>query len=126
MRYKEIVQNPIKNVVRHFINYVHDKLGLEGPVPAIQFSEDERDAVQNHHTGSYGIHSDQIWVYIKGRALVDILRTVAHELTHAKQDELKLLRHHDAPGSKHEVDADAVAGTIVKLYGADHPEIFKL
>lgn len=125
MRYRELTHNPTKNIVKHFVDYVHDKLKLKGPVPSIDFSEDEQDAVQQHHTGSYGIHNNKIWVYIKGRALVDILRTVAHELVHAKQDEQKLLRHHDAPGSKHEVDADAIAGTIVKLYGAEHPEIFR-
>ena len=125
MRYKELTHNPVKGIVKDFLNYVHSKLDLEGPVPSIHFSQDEGEAVGQHHTGAYGIHNNKIWVYIKGRALVDILRTVCHELVHAKQDELHLLRHHDKPGSKHEVDADAIAGTLIKLYGAKNPQIFK-
>lgn len=124
MRYRELIQNPNKAIIKKFVDFVHKKLDLDGPVPNVQFSEDEDEAVSKHHTGSYDIHKNTIWVYIKDRALVDILRTLCHEIVHAKQDELHLLRHHDKAGSKHEVQADAIAGTLIKLFGQRHKEIF--
>jgi hypothetical protein len=58
--------------------------------------------------------------------LVDILRTVAHELRHLSQGEKGLIKPNSSyPGSPIEVDADAWAGMIIKVFGKDNREIFQ-
>jgi hypothetical protein len=64
-----------------------------------------------------------MWVYTGNRNLIDILRTVAHELTHRKQGLEGRIKGASPPGSKLEREADAQAGYLMKLYGAEHPEI---
>jgi len=63
-----------------------------------------------------------IVVTIKGRHQMDIMRTLAHELTHYKQMET-----HDpdgATGSEDENSANAVAGILLRNWGKMHPDMF--
>ena len=107
---------------KHFINWVYDKKNINGPRPKIIFS-DRKESPDMHHTGWYRKESNTMWVYTGNRNLIDILRTVAHELTHRKQGEQGRIHGHSPPGSKLEREADAEAGYLMKLYGAEYPEI---
>jgi hypothetical protein len=51
------------------------------------------------------------------------MRTIAHELVHYQQKTLHR-KGKSSAGSKHENEANAVAGEIVRKYGQKHPEIF--
>lgn len=54
----------------------------------------------------------------KNRALVDIMRSVAHELVHHKQFERGQLKERPADvDSKEENEANAKAGAYIKLFG---------
>ena len=65
-------------------------------------------------------------MYAKNRNLVDILRTVFHELVHVRQDEIGMLKPGDSyPGSPVEVMADMIAGKFIKIYGEKHHYIFQ-
>jgi Zn-dependent peptidase ImmA (M78 family) len=65
-----------------------------------------------------------MWIYTGNRNLIDIMRTVAHELTHRKQHEDGRINGDQSyPGSPIEQEADAVAGYLMKLYGKENPEI---
>ena len=67
-----------------------------------------------------------MWIYTGNRNLIDIMRTVAHELAHRKQFEDDMVHGDQAyPGSPIEQQADAVAGYLMKLYGKEHPEIIE-
>jgi hypothetical protein len=58
--------------------------------------------------------------------MVDIMRTVYHELTHVRQGELNMIKPGDSyPGSPIEMLADMSAGKYMKVFGKDHPEIFQ-
>jgi hypothetical protein len=58
--------------------------------------------------------------------MVDIARTVAHELTHVRQGELNMIKPGDSyPGSPIEMLADMVAGKLIKIYGAKNHQIFQ-
>ena len=95
-------------------------------LPKIELSDDTQDAQDNHHTGSHVPGDKSVWVYVKNRNLVDILRSVAHELTHVKQGELGLLTPGCSyPGSPVEAHADMVAGKYMKVYGKKHHYIFQ-
>lgn len=94
-------------------------------LPNIELSYDTEEAQTNHHTGGHVPGSDTIWVYAN-RNLVDILRTVLHELVHVRQGELGMIKNGSSyPGSPIEVLADAIAGKYIKIYGKQNPHIFQ-
>jgi hypothetical protein len=109
--------------INKFIEWTKEVLHIKGN-PKFTFSADTEKAQKGHHTG---VHSgDQIWVYIGNRNLIDIFRTVFHELVHQRQDELGMIEAGDSyPGSPIEAMADMLAGKYIKIYGKEHPEIFQ-
>ena len=111
-------------LVKDFIRWAYKKLRINAPLPTIIFS-DEKDSPDMHHTGWYKKDTDTMWVYTHNRNLIDILRTVAHELTHRRQDVQGRIKVHSPPGSKLEREADEQAGILMKLYGKMHPEIIQ-
>lgn len=68
-----------------------------------------------------------ITVYVKDRALVDICRSIAHELVHHKQNLdgnlIDAIKDGD-DGSPIENEANAVAGVLIRKYGKLHPNIY--
>ena len=83
----------------------------------------ERQPYDIKTTASYVIGDNEIFVYAKGRAVVDILRSIAHEMSHMRQDEMGLI---DGPvqdiGGFHEDDANARAGQLIKMYAKENPK----
>ena len=56
---------------------------------------------------------------------MDILRTVAHELTHQRQGEVADVPDHAGEtGSRWENEANALAGVLMREYGQQHPALF--
>jgi hypothetical protein len=71
-------------------------------------------------TGSYAPGTGHILCRQEGRALVDIMRTVAHELVHQRQDELgELQERHPDIGGRVEDEANALAGMLIKQFVLD-------
>jgi hypothetical protein len=96
-----------------------------GNMPKIVISYDTEEAQEGHHTGKHEMGSDEIWVY-GNRNLIDIMRTVFHELVHIRQGEKDLIKAGDSyPGSPIEAAADMVAGKYIKIYGKENPHIFQ-
>lgn len=94
--------------------------------PKIILSMDTEEAQTHHHTGRHIHGEDKIWVYAKNRNLVDILRTVFHEIVHVRQGEKGEIGPHSSyPGSPIEVEADALAGKFIKIYGEKNHHIFQ-
>jgi hypothetical protein len=95
-------------------------------MPRIKLSYDSEEAQQGHHTGKHELGSDEIWVYANNRNLVDILRTVFHELEHIRQGENDEIEPGSSyPGSPIEAKADMVAGMYIKIYGEKNRHIFQ-
>lgn len=114
-----------KDIMDEFVNWTKQILGIESD-PKIHWSADTTQAQQGHHTGRHTEGSNEIWVYIKNRNLVDIMRTVFHELVHVRQSEKgKIKPNSSYPGSPIERQADELAGKYIKIFGAKHPEIFQ-
>ena len=119
---KDLNQDP---VVQKFIKFAARTLKLE-KTPKIEFSYDTDEAQQGHHTGRHNPETGEVWVYCDKRNLVDILRTVFHELVHVRQGELGMIKPGDSyPGSPIEAEADMMAGKYMKIFGKAHPEIFQ-
>ena len=115
----------IEQEVQKFAEWASRRCHLENPVK-IQLSYDTEEAQEGHHTGRHIHGSDTVWVYVNNRNLVDILRTVFHEIVHVRQDELNMIKPGDSyPGSPIEAMADMLAGKYIKIYGKKHPEIFQ-
>ena len=114
--------NPI---MQKFIQFAAQNLNLQS-IPEIEFSYDTEEAQEGHHTGRHSENDNSIWVYVANRNMVDIMRTVYHELTHVRQGELNMIKPGDSyPGSPIEMLADMTAGKAMKIFGKDHPEIFQ-
>ena len=112
-------------VMQEFIRWTIDKINLETP-PKFEWSYDTQEAQVNHHTGRHTEGENDVWVYVKNRNLVDIMRTVFHELVHCRQSELGMIQPGDSyPGSPIEMEADMMAGKYMKVFGKKHPEIFQ-
>jgi hypothetical protein len=115
----------IEDEVNKFAQWTGKKLNLKN-VPKIELSYDTEEAQNNHHTGGHTTGEGMIWVYVKNRNLVDILRTVFHELVHVRQDELNMIKPGSSyPGSPIEAMADMLAGKYIKIYGKNNHHIFQ-
>lgn len=114
-----------KEQLRDFVRWCVEKLDIQQQLPKIRF-QDAKEGPDQHHTGYYNDNQDVMWIYTGNRNMIDIMRTVAHELTHRKQHEDNRVHGDQAyPGSPIEQEADAVAGYLMKLYGREHPEIIE-
>jgi hypothetical protein len=115
----------IAGEVEKFKDWACEKLHIKNP-PKIELSYDTEEAQQGHHTGRHVIGGDSIWVYANNRNLIDILRTVFHELVHVRQGELGMVGPNDSyPGSPIEAMADMLAGKYIKIYGKANRKVFQ-
>lgn len=119
------IDGDLRGEIDKFVAWTAKKLNLQ-QIPKIELSTDTEEAQTNHHTGGHIMGSDEIWVYVKNRNLVDILRTLFHELVHCRQGELDMIKPGDSyPGSPIEVMADVLAGKYIKIYGEQNHHIFQ-
>ena len=115
----------LESEVAKFVDWTAKRLNLK-KVPAIELSMDSEEAQTNHHTGGHVPGEGSVWVYAKNRNLVDILRTVFHELVHVRQHEIGMIKPGDSyPGSPIEAMADMLAGKYIKIYGEKNNHIFQ-
>jgi len=115
----------IEDEVNKFADWACGILELENQ-PKIELSMDTEDAQTNHHTGRHVDGENSVWVYANNRNLVDILRTVFHELVHVRQGELDMIKPGSSyPGSPIEAQADMLAGKFIKIYGEKNHHIFQ-
>lgn len=110
------------DLLNKFVNFAGKYLGIKPPKIHLQFN---REGLVT--TASYG--NNNIKIYAKDRASVDIMRSIAHELVHMLQDQEGRLEQtqHDAnneAGSPIENEANAKAGEIMRKFGEEYTEIY--
>ena len=112
-------------IVSAFIDYCVQQLGIE-QMPVVKFKKDPQWSARNKTFGRYSPDQNLLEVSLADRHVMDILRTVAHELTHTRQHEVQ-----DVPssagetGSRWENEANARAGVLMRDYAQQHPEFFE-
>jgi Zn-dependent peptidase ImmA (M78 family) len=112
--------------INRFIDFVDEKLELDGDLPKISFSQDADEAKKMRSFGKYTPQTNELRVVTANRNLADILRTLAHELVHHKQrKENKLTSDSSETGSEHENEANALAGVLLREFGQKNPIIFE-
>lgn len=122
---EESKSNNLQKEVDKFAQWTAKKLNLQ-KIPKITLSMNTKEAQQGHHTGRHVQGSGEVWVYANKRNLVDILRTVFHELVHVRQEELGMIKPNSSyPGSPIEAMADMLAGKYIKIYGKMNRNIFQ-
>jgi Zn-dependent peptidase ImmA (M78 family) len=112
-------------IVNKFVGFVDGKLDFDD-VPMVKLSFDETDAQKNKSFGRYNPATNEIVVVAVNRNLADVLRTIAHELVHYKQNKMgKLNINSGKTGSTEENQANALAGILMREFGQLYPEIFE-
>lgn len=112
-----------RELMDKFIDFVKAYLELKKPVK-VKLTRDRTDITTSAY---YDIVNFLVVVYIKDRAIMDIMRSVAHELVHHHQNERGVLTgsvEDGSDGSDIENEANAVAGVIMRLFGKQNPEIY--
>lgn len=111
-------------IVNQFIQHTAERLGIEN-MPTIQIHEDPAWSEQHHSFGMFEPETHTLNVSLPNRHLLDVLRTVAHELTHCRQHEIESLPvNAGLTGSEWENEANASAGIIMRDFADAHPEYF--
>ena len=118
-----------KKTIDDFVEFVKKELGIKNEVDVqLQNNKDgiKTTAVYKYQDeGDEDFEQSEIRVFALDRALVDVLRSIAHELVHHMQNEKGDLKgKHSNVGGPIEDEANAVAGEMIKAYGLEHPEIY--
>ena len=109
-----------KYVFLLFVKFVVKELGIKNPYSVVL----SNDRSKFKTTAYYNNTTGELAVYKKGRALIDIMRSVAHELVHHKQNQdNKLTKNVKDIGGPIEDEANAVAGQLIKKFGYSHPKL---
>jgi predicted nucleotidyltransferase len=107
-----------------FMSYACQELQIKNPPTfevRYEFGEEQPSF------GAYVPSKHHIFINPSNRNMVDVLRTLAHELVHAKQNELGLLTPESGEtGSEHENDANSIAGILMRDYGKQNPNIYNI
>lgn len=92
-------------------------------LPKIKFLERPITSKESVSFAAYRPHSKEILIYTKNRHILDVFRSLAHEMVHYSQN----LKHDDLDGrtgSPHENEANAIAGQIMRKYNKLHADLF--
>jgi len=112
------------DMIDRFVRSCSDFLGME-KTPSIRLRKDPQWSQVNGTFGRYDPDTHRIELAVAGRHVVDILRTLAHEMTHARQNEVtKLPDDAGETGSSFEDSANAMAGRIMRHWAKSDPKIF--
>lgn len=107
-----------------FVKFVKEQLEIK-TVPTIKI-QNNRDGLKTTANYDYTKENKIIKVSSKGRALVDVMRSIAHEMVHHKQFEDGRLDGPQPPdiGGEIEDEANAKAGQFIKMYAKIDPTIY--
>jgi len=112
--------------IGEFIKYAIKNLEIQNPPRNLALSYDTAKAKEMRSFGYFDPNSNKIWVYCGNRNMGDILRTLAHELVHRKQDEDGRISYESGKtGSDIENEANAKAGVLLRDFGKQHEEIYQ-
>ena len=108
------------SILHKFIGFAAKHLELDS-LPKFDFVFDANNAAERKSFGGYG--GEHIQITVQHRHIMDVCRTLAHELVHYKQDvEDRLNNESGATGSEEENEANAEAGIIMRNYSEENPE----
>lgn len=114
-----------EDILKDFIDFVSKELKLK-ELPIIKLRKDPQWSVVHKTFGRYVDDRNMLEVAWGQRHIMDVLRTVAHELTHRCQHEREAVPSSAGEtGSPYENEANARAGILMRDYARLHPEYFE-
>ena len=132
MKVKEILTEGLTKkdtfaILHEFVRFAAEHLELK-TLPKFDFVFNTKRSVEHKSFGGYAPGAEHITITVKNRHINDVLRTLAHEMVHYKQDLNNELEDDDAgsTGSPQENEANARAAVILRNWGKKHPEYFGL
>jgi hypothetical protein len=111
--------------VNEFVKWACGRLKLKEEPKVTILGKDYSNEVAS--LGGYSPETKEVYAVGEGRMMADVLRTIAHELVHRKQDEMGLIGSAEKDGkdgSPIENQAHAVAGILMREYGRKNKQIF--
>ena len=110
--------------VTDFVNFAKKYLNIDDDIKVELAFERTPDL---RTTAYYNNNENFVKIYVKNRAIIDVCRSIAHELTHHKQNlegRITDASKDGQDGSDIENEANATAGIIIRKWGRIHPEIY--
>ena len=121
-----ISKEDLLDAMRKFLIIAKQEIGLDR-LPEIHWSWDPKVAPDSPSFGRFTNDDKAIKIIMRNRHPIDIMRTLAHELVHYKQDvEHKIGPESGETGSPIENEANALAGQIMRRFDEENPELFAL
>ena len=114
------------NIIKEFIKFAVKELGITRKPEGLTLSYNTDTARSRHTFGTFDPNDGKIWLYVKNRNMADVLRTLAHELVHRKQDEDGRIDYSSGnTGSEIENEANAKAGILLRKFGKNNENIYE-
>jgi len=112
-------------ILLDFIRFAAKDLELNS-LPKFDFVFDSKESMERRSFGGYMPGEEHITITVKNRHIMDVCRTLAHELVHYSQDLKKELEDDEAgsTGSPQENEANARAAVIMRNFGKAFPDMF--
>lgn len=119
----EFLNDGKKEKLKNFVKFVKNQLDIDSmPTIVVQNGRGELKTTANY---DYTKENKIIKVNGKNRALVDVMRSIAHELVHHKQFERGELKVRPPDiGGKIEDEANALAGQYIKMFSKEDNTIY--
>lgn len=112
-----------KVVANQFVKFAKQNLGIK-QLPKIRMVQ-EIGSSEHPTFGLFDPNTNTISVAYRDRHIMDVLRTLAHELTHHKQREEDRIQPGDGEtGSEIENEANAQAGVLMRDFADQNPDLF--
>ena len=130
MKVKELLTEGLEKkdtypILLDFIRFAAKDLELNS-LPKFDFVFDSKESMERKSFGGYQPGNEHITITVANRHIMDVCRTLAHELVHYKQDLDNELEDDEAgsTGSPQENDANARAAVIMRNFGKAFPDMF--
>ena len=110
-------------IMAAFVNFAKKELGIEDDIKVAMAFERTPDITTTAYYNMDGF----VKIYVKDRAIIDVCRSIAHELVHHKQNiDGRLDANSGDTGSEIENEANSKAGIILREYGKLNPKIYEI
>lgn len=122
---EEKESNSRLQLIDNFISFVQESLGIE-ELPTIEFDTNVANAKEKRTMATYNPNENHIWLYEGTRTMADLLRSLAHEMVHHRQNEEgRLYEGAGEAGTDIENEANSLAGVMLRNYGQLNQDIYE-
>ena len=121
----EFLTEDKKEIITEFVKFVKGELGIE-KCPTIVL-QNGKGGLKTTAAYDYSKENKIVKINARNRALVDVSRSIAHEMVHHKQWEDGRLDGPKPPdiGGEIEDEANAKAGQFIKMFAKENKSIYE-